>query len=343
MESLTAFPSARKNRTEPGFDGEYSYSLDDIPLREVVEQISQHIPLHIRTSIPDVTVNIVETLSAAAERLRAEKPTRQAFIDLHSRHHRRLVRRSLRQTALEYCEAEKSSATGAALENLSLVENKPPSTRATLTTTPERATKEVRAALRRMALADRTNLDPYLVIPVALADPFIPRLDVKIRLNGIDDDEYGWEELFELVPAYLDTGAHITLISADRLAATFWSYLRTDPINAPYRIYHARMEMVACQVDMVLDIPALRSHTFTILAKVIPREMMPNGFSGVLLGQHTFLDRLEYTMKPWAVLDAFGERDSGAAEQRERTTWGQIDFKRWVDSVGQKVEFGRDA
>ncbi|KAI9826717.1 MAG: hypothetical protein M1826_006599 [Phylliscum demangeonii] len=122
--------------------------------------------------------------------------------------------------------------------------------------------------------------------------------------------------------------------------STFWDYLQTDSKNEPYRFSTSAGYGSSSQVDFTLDLPQLRSYSFAGIANIVPLEAMPNRFSGVLLGQQTFLDRMEYSFKPRAVMEALGELDDAdPVARKDGELWGVVNMIRYVDMSGHLITF----
>lgn len=304
--------------------------VGDIAVTDLVEQVALAIPKHIRMPFPQTHVDLIEAMSDALRRLQQEDTLPTTLIDFRPRRSRRLIRKKIKELALEHIPPSPSE---------------PPSPRKSLRTenrplrAPQRATKSVQDAVRRLALADRTNRDPYLMVRAGLAESHLTQLDIVLNLRGIDDDE-GNTQLLGSARAFVDTGAHVTCISSDLVEPDYWTYLRTHPENAPYRV--GTEPHVSIQVDFMLDLPQLKDFTFSGLAKVVPREAMPNSLSGVLLGQHTFLDRMEFCLRPRRIIHALqggGTFDDDTAERPLDQGRGTIDIKHWIDLDGKIYEF----
>lgn len=310
----------------------------DIAVTDLVEQVALAIPNHIRMPFENAHVSLVEATSDALRRLQQEDTLPTALIDFRPRRSRHLIRQKIKELALNGNDNDHrplpTKAPSSPRKPLR-VENQP-------SRTPQRATKSIQEAVRRLALADRTNRDPYITVHAELAEKYLPRLDIMLSVRGIDDEEANTQYLGS-VTAFVDTGAHITCISADLLPSEYWKYLQTDTENAPYRVDDG--QRVFTQIDFMIDLPQMRDFTFNGLARVVPRHAMPNALSGVLLGQNTFLDRMEFSLRPWRVTQALygGGFLDVTAEKPPGQGWGTIDIKRWVDLDGKMIDFDRRA
>ena len=111
----------------------------------------------------------------------------------------------------------------------------------------------------------------------------------------------------------------MSVISEDLITdESFRTYLRSDE-NAPYTDYRAG----AVQVDASIRF----SNTdvrLSFLAHVLPLERMPNHFSGVLLGQKTFIDRMQCRLIPRDILRAKGE-------VVPEKSWGDVIIEAFMD------------
>ena len=147
------------------------------------------------------------------------------------------------------------------------------------------------------------------LVPCNLALTAIDGAGEEIFLQ-LDDQEALW-----------DTGADISVITEDLLSNQFLEYLQDD-VHKEYR--GPRGTQVACSIKLGFSNRAIDMHMIMLVTK---RENIPNHRSGIILGQHAFLDRLSYTSSPAAVLNAKGEHIPD-------NLWGRIDVVDYVTLDG---------
>ncbi|KAI9785226.1 MAG: hypothetical protein M1816_000474 [Peltula sp. TS41687] len=183
--------------------------------------------------------------------------------------------------------------------------------------TPQPASKSVEDAVRTLALADHhtTSRGPSLAPShTGLAETHLPRLDMLLSVRGIDDILENSQSLGS-VQAFVDTGAHVTTISADLLPS--------DP------------DGISCQVDFMIELPQVKNFTFNALASVVPRSSMPNQLSGALLGQCSFLDRMEFSLRPWRITKAL--QGGGILDDNNDTAVQKSQDQGWGDDRHQEM------
>lgn len=298
-----------------------------IAVSDLVEQLGLSIPRTIRMPFDNACMTIVEGTEKALQRLREEPSLPVALIDARTRRARVKQKAALQQMARDYAQ-NRPDIQHSVSSRHHQGENWPSSHHGPLPV-PQSASKETREILRRMALNDRTIRDPYATFSLTIDERYLPRLDVMLKINALDDDPEVRQEVLGLTRAIVDTGAHMTCISGDLISPNFLQYLSEDDSNAPYRSMsesESESILLSIQVDLILMIPNLKDFTFSCIAKVVPIHRMPNQFSGVLLGQRSFLDRMEYCLRPRVVIQAMSGDDAV-----DGATWGTIDIKRWVD------------
>lgn len=148
------------------------------------------------------------------------------------------------------------------------------------------------------------------------------------------DDEV--EDEIKLTTAYIDTSAHFTAVSSDVVSPKFWNYLKKSESNAIYR--QGEGGNVKVQLDMMLDIKGVAEYTFNIVAVVC--DKLPNNFQGVLLGQNSFLDAMQFKLTPTRVSRVLNH----AEEERKDAMdgWGSIEISCFVDAEDRLVSFNED-
>ena len=121
-----------------------------------------------------------------------------------------------------------------------------------------------------------------------------------------------------------DMGAQQTCNTSDILSDRFQTYL-TKPVHDPYRLN----DMVRVQTDIVIgliNIPIL----FSMIAVVVPKESMPNSFSGIVFGQSSGIERLSYqNISHQIVLARGGSMDDNL--------WRELLAHEYIDDDGNLV------
>jgi hypothetical protein len=59
---------------------------------------------------------------------------------------------------------------------------------------------------------------------------------------------------------------------------------------------------------------------------ITPPSIVPNGYSGVILGQRCFMDYMDFRQVPRSILD-------GRGEKLKEDEWGDIKIIEWMNSV----------
>ena len=93
----------------------------------------------------------------------------------------------------------------------------------------------------------------------------------------------------------------MSIISEDLITdESFRTYLQSDE-NVPHTDYRVAVEVDASIRFSNTDV------RLSFLAHMLPLECMPNCFSGMILGQKTFIDRMQCRLIPREILMAKGE------------------------------------
>ncbi|OAX79273.1 hypothetical protein ACJ72_06409 [Emergomyces africanus] len=146
------------------------------------------------------------------------------------------------------------------------------------------------------------------------------------HINVRSDDEFEYSELLPEANMIWDTGAPRTIISADLLSEPFRRRLENEE-NDIYRSESG----TAVQMTVVV---ALSNTTVNIeaVALVCPRNLMPNGYNGILFGQSQCIDSLVYSSYPRKALLHSGE---DVAED----VWGDLSLSSYFDVFGDAHVF----
>jgi hypothetical protein len=122
-----------------------------------------------------------------------------------------------------------------------------------------------------------------------------------------------------------DTGSQVCTITADLLPEKFANRL-ADPGNDPYRDGSG----TRVQVQGYLALSNSKfffSNVFT----VVPPSAVPNGRSGIILGQKYFIDHMELKQVPRAILEVRGE-------ELKEDEWGDIKIIEWMDALSGETK-----
>ncbi|KAI9798800.1 MAG: hypothetical protein M1825_004973 [Sarcosagium campestre] len=167
--------------------------------------------------------------------------------------------------------------------------------------------------------------DPHvLVIEPKLDEAKLASIPCRLTLSALG----GAEQVFRLddQEALWDTGAHMAVITEDLLDEAFLQHL-TEPIHDPYR--NRLGTQVTCSLRLGFSNQAIEMDLIMLVTK---REHLPNHRSGIILGQHTCLNRVSYTSTPAAVMRAKGQHIP-------ENLWGRLELNDYFDLHGKIVEF----
>ena len=183
---------------------------------------------------------------------------------------------------------------------------------------PERASSESRSRIQRFAREAKQNgtldLDPYPTILTAKPfESYLPTVMAGVALETIDADP-SLDAAFCKIPiirCLWDTGAHHTIVSEDLLPKSFLQILREPEYIEKYGSEGSAFAQVGIDIQF-----SNSTAIFESVCVVRPPEKLPNGFSGIILGQHAMLDTIEYHIVPRKIMES-----QGINIQDE---WGQI-------------------
>ena len=196
---------------------------------------------------------------------------------------------------------------------------------------PPRSSPAVRECLRELAKENMAFSDrqPYpLQVPAGITERVLPIVSGTLRLRGLngDPDDETDECKLDLNDMLWDTGAHGCTITEDILPSKFRTYLQSSE-HDPYRDAGG----LHVQVDGYLALTNA-SVNFNTVFNVRLASSLPNGRSGVILGQSGFLNRMVWTPIPRIVLEMRGE-DVGD------DFWGDIHLSEYIDVAGTRRAF----
>lgn len=191
---------------------------------------------------------------------------------------------------------------------------------------PRRPAPEMQENLRKLAkeMMKLPNRQPYILQTTAnITEGVLPTVSGKIRLRGLDEDPdepFGEIEISQESMLW-DTGSHGCTITRDVLPEGFLEYLARSE-HDPYRDESG----TKVQVDGHLSF-SNQAFYFNTVFTVVPQSSIPNSRSGIILGQHGFINRMEHTEIPREIL-----RSGGQACGVDK--WGNINISKWIDLNG---------
>ena len=191
---------------------------------------------------------------------------------------------------------------------------------------PKRATVEERKILKENFPKEAATNKPFITTHAFLEDHKLATISGEITLSAIDGEETDPSVEIRNDNCLWDTGAQYCSISADLVTRIDPSFLDLEA-HEPYRMH----SNVGVQVDAVFS---LSNKTFEIstIFLVLPTSAIPNKRSGIILGQHGFMDRMVVETIPRSILLKRGE-------QIEETIWGEIRIKAMLDLFEELQEF----
>ena len=191
---------------------------------------------------------------------------------------------------------------------------------------PTRATEEERKILKKNFSIKDAMKSPYFMTYASAEDNKLPTISGEIVLSAINGEEKHPSVRVYHDHCLWDSGAHYCSMSSDLVTKTHASFLDLD-VHEPYRMRNK----VGVQVDALFCVSNTVFRIATIFI-VLPVSEMPNGRSGIILGQHRFMDRLLVESIPRSILLRQGK-------QTDETLWGAIHIKALLNVFDELVEF----
>jgi hypothetical protein len=197
--------------------------------------------------------------------------------------------------------------------------------------TPPRSSPAVRQRLQELAKENMAfgSRQPYqLQISAGITERVLPVVSGTLTLRGLGGDPDDETDVctLDINDMLWDTGAHGCTITVDMLSSKFQTYLQSSE-HDQYRDESG----LHVQVDGYLALTNA-SVSFSTVFNVRPASSLPNGRSGVILGQSGFLNRMVWTSIPRIVLEMRGE-DVGD------DFWGDIQMIEYIDVMGTRSTF----
>lgn len=168
---------------------------------------------------------------------------------------------------------------------------------------PERSSPETSSRIARLAREAKENgtlgLKPYPTILSALHfETYPPNVLAGLTLEALDADPSFENAVYRIDNAEClwDTGSHNTTITSDLLPEAFLKIIH----EPEYLEMYGSEDGISVQAG--IEIRCSNAKAIIHSRCVVRSEGLPNGFSGVILGQHGFLDMMEYHIVPRAIL-----------------------------------------
>jgi hypothetical protein len=196
---------------------------------------------------------------------------------------------------------------------------------------PAPARPEAKERIRKMAreVLAQGYREPYaLDIRAALTEDILATVPGTLTLEmiGAAEDNDGSPKCKLVMEDMLwDTGSHGCTITADLLPERFANRL-ADPENDPYR--DDSRGIVQVQGYLALS---NSQFFFESIFTVVPPSMVPNGCSGVILGQRCFMDHMDFRQVPRTILE-------GRGEELKEDEWGDIKIIEWMDPISGETK-----
>ena len=171
--------------------------------------------------------------------------------------------------------------------------------------------------------------EPFFFLRAKLDEGKLASLPGTVNITAMDYDpnDRNTEEIVVSSDFCLwDTGASICVITDDLIRAQSTTFL-DDKIHDPYRGSRQVSVQVSgyfCFSNSIIRIDA----PFHIMEK----ESLPNKRSGIILGQHGMIDRMEFQSIPKVILESRGE----VVKENE---WGDINMISYIDTFDEVIQF----
>ena len=181
--------------------------------------------------------------------------------------------------------------------------------------------------LEAKELMDR---DPYAInLEVRILEQSLMSLPTsKFIFTGVDAATGEPTSKVSNIPCLWDTGAHITTISDDILSEEFRLFIQAEAYK-DYWVTSADRNSWVVSVGGALQFSNTNLE-LEFVARVVPRDQMPNGFSGVLLGQRGVIDCIDYRATPSKFLKSLGQ-------EVPEGVWGDLVILNFYDNISGEV------
>ena len=193
---------------------------------------------------------------------------------------------------------------------------------------PKQSTPHTRQVLKENFKIEAAKQKPFVITATAsLNEGRLAAIsgEMKIRpMDGLDSDP---TVEIRCDNCLWDTGAEFCYISDDLVKSKNASFLDLA-VHDHYRMDKGKLSV---QVDGVFSLSNSIFDTATMFV-VLPTSKIPNGRSGVILGQHFFMNRMIIETTPRPFLELRGE-------EIDDTIWGEIRIKALVDIDDNLLEY----
>lgn len=166
---------------------------------------------------------------------------------------------------------------------------------------PMRAMSGERKVLRESLHKEEAMSKPYNMTCALVEDQNLATISGQIKLSAID--AWGLDPTVDIRHDHCmwDTGAQYCSISEDLITKIDPTFLDLG-IHKDYRIPY----FTGVQVDDIFSLSNTILEISTVF-RVLPTSAIPNGRSGIILGQHGFIDRMIVETIPRSILVKRGE------------------------------------
>ncbi|KAH0562870.1 hypothetical protein GP486_002520 [Trichoglossum hirsutum] len=295
-----------------------------LSLAEIYRQLRRELLID-RTELPVITLPALSTRAETSRLIADSLQQDQTSVWLSSKEEREKRRQRLHRLATSHPDANLRESGSSPAPPQSLVlsnENIRPirvGPDIPAPQVPERSSPLVREQLAKLAKNARFNpdlgRDPYpLLLPAHSYESYLAQVLGGLRLEVLDADEEDETTVYKLQGQQMlwDTGAHFTTITEDLVPESFLMHTRD---TGYLETYGTAANSGVVQIGIEVQFSNCL-HKIEGLATIRPANTMPNGFSGIILGQWTILDSLEYHVVPARILQARNEVAHG--------DWGEI-------------------
>lgn len=189
---------------------------------------------------------------------------------------------------------------------------------------PSQPLPKVQQKLKENFRPSDLKRNPHVTVKATLEDGKIACVPGRLKMSAMDADPLEHDEFLDLMveECMIDTGAAFCIISSDLVPTSFYN----SEAHAGYSILHR----IGVQVNGIFSFSNSLVEVDTVF-HLMPVSEIPNGRSGVILGQNGFLDRMVIRSIPRAILEARGE-------QVDERFWGDIVVESVVDLFGNLTE-----
>ena len=191
---------------------------------------------------------------------------------------------------------------------------------------PRRSTAEERNIMKANFPKEAALKEPYIMTHAFPEDKKLATIPGEIMLSAIDGVETDPSVRIRNDNCLWDTGAHYCCISAELVTAIDPTFLGLEA-HENYRM----QSRLWVQVDAVFSFSNKMFEISTIFL-VLPSSAIPDRRTGIILGQHGFMDRMMVETIPRSIL-------LKREEEIEETVWGEIRIKAMLNLFEELQEY----